>query len=276
MIKAALIGNPISHSLSPKLHGFLLEKYAVKGSYQAIEIKPENLEKDIDLLLLDPDFKGFNITIPYKEKAFEILKKKGCEFHGDTILTHSINTVYKENDKLHATSSDGFGFIKNLEFFTNPEFLDKKNKSTIIFGAGGASKSIIPALIKANFDEILIVNRDQEKAQKLANQYPQVKICQEINKKVDLIINTTSLGMKNQKELILNFKNIDPTTYIYDIVYNPLITRLLQDAKKNGNPIITGIGMLIFQAFLGFEKWFNTKPEITKQEFEELSKILTN
>jgi shikimate dehydrogenase len=274
MIKAAVIGNPISHSLSPKLHGFLLEKYNIKASYEAIEIKPENLEKDINILLSDPNFKGFNITIPYKEKAYEILKKQNCIFHKDTFFTNSINTVYKENGNLYAASSDGFGFIKNLEFFTNSEFLNKKNKSAIIFGAGGAAKSIIPALIQENFDQIFIINRNQEKIKQLAFQYPQVEISQKTNENVDLIINTTSLGMKNQEELILDFKNIDQKTYIYDIVYNPLITRLLSDANKNGNKIITGIGMLIFQAFLGFEKWFGIKPELTQEEFEELSKIL--
>lgn len=283
IIKSAVIGDPISHSLSPFLHQYLLNKYKIHGSYQAIEIKSQNLEEQINKMLFKENFAGFNITIPHKEKIFEIALKQNFKITKTVQIIKSANTIYKENNEIIVDNSDYFGFYKNLEFATNINF--NKNKALII-GAGGASRAILYSLLKNNFKEIHITNRDIEKADQLKKEFittknQEIKIIKDLNSindnDFDLIVNTTSLGMKNQPKLEIDLQKItNKNTIIYDIVYNPLITDFLKQAQNLNLKTITGIGMLIFQAFLGFEKWFKIKPELSNEEFEELTKILIN
>ncbi len=296
MIKAGVIGDPISHSLSPKLHGFLLEKYGIKGSYEAIQVSPENLEQDFDRLIKQ-GFKGFNVTIPHKEKVFELATKRGYKISNIARAVKAVNTIYlDENNIINATNSDVFGFYKNLQTFSDNFSLLKSPKTAIILGAGGAANAIIYNLISnCHFEKIYIINRSQEKAENLKNYYYDYfiksglagdsaipfnkieitkEITQEIGAQASLLVNTTSLGMKNQPELNLDLSHLNKTAIVYDIVYNPLITNLLKTAQTRGNPTITGIGMLIYQAFEGFEKWFGVKPELTQDEFSQLAKIL--
>lgn len=282
MLQAAVIGNPISHSLSPKLHGFLLDKYKISGSYDAIEVKPEDLKESFTKLLFDQNFQGFNVTIPHKESVFKICEENNYIIKDSALLTKSVNTIYKEDEKIVAESSDGFGFVKNLEFNCSKDYIIKKDKKAIIFGAGGAAKSIIPALFDIGFSEFTIINRSQQNARILAEQFYEIGakfiICDEIDEKsaknIDLVTNSTSLGMKNQPEIELNMDFFDKNTVFYDIVYNPLMTKFLKNAKNNGNITISGLGMLIFQAFLGFEKWFKIKPELSKSDYQELENHL--
>lgn len=279
MIKSAVIGDPISHSLSPFLHEFFLKKYNINGSYEKIKVESKNLEKSLDNLLFEQNYAGLNVTIPHKEEIFKIFKNRNYQINENALLTNSINTIYKEDNKIVGDSSDGFGFVKNLEFFCDKTFINKQNKSVVIFGAGGAARSIIPSLNKIGFTDFYIKNRSKKRATELQNLFPNYNInlienISEIKNNVDILINTTSLGMKNQPPLIFDINEIAKTTIICDIVYNPLLTDLLKNAKKNNFKIITGIGMLIFQAMLGFEKWFEVKPELNKDEFQQLSQDL--
>lgn len=298
MIKAGVIGYPISHSLSPKLHGYLLQKYNIKGSYEAIEVKPENLKQEFDRLL-EEGYAGFNITIPHKEKVFELAQKRGYKITSIANAVKAANTIYIDDTKsIVATNSDTFGFYENLRKGSNNFKLlnSSASKSAIILGAGGAANAIVYNLIaNCQFEKIYILNRTKEKALKLANYYENYfiknklsgdelipfnhieaieEITFEIAAKTSLLVNTTSLGMKNQPELNINLAHLNKSAIVYDIVYNPLFTSLLKTAQSRGNPIVTGIGMLIYQAFEGFEKWFGIKPELSSEEFAELTKIL--
>ncbi len=277
-LKAGVIGDPISHSLSPKLHNYFLEKYNINGKYNAIHVKPENLEQDFDNLLEQQNFEGFNITLPHKEKVFEICKKRGYSLTDSARSCEAVNTVYKFGDQICGSNSDSYGFEMNLRLFL-PE--KKAIKTALILGAGGAARSAIFSLLNNfNCQKIYIINRSPERAQNIIKMdEKKLFLAQNINETIgselDLIVNTTSLGMKNQPELKIDLTNLNKSAIVYDIVYNPLMTNLLQDAKSRGNPIATGIGMLIFQALEGFEKWFKLKPELTKNDFEKLIKNLT-
>ncbi|OFW80470.1 MAG: shikimate dehydrogenase [Alphaproteobacteria bacterium RIFCSPLOWO2_01_FULL_40_26] len=278
MIKAAVIGDPISHSLSPKIHNFFLKKYAIDGSYEAIRVTKNDLQKEVKSLV-DQGFAGFNVTLPHKEEIFKI-----CHHKSKTAkLTGAVNTVIITADKkLFGHNSDAEGFLNNLKNCA-PEF-DLKNKNAFIIGAGGATRAIVYALIKSGVKKIFITNRNKNRADELIKNFTNFateKKCemQFFNAKnfeknlisCDLLINSTSLGMIGQEPLLLDLKNLNSSTIVYDIVYKPLMTDLLKSAQKRKNKIITGIGMLVEQALIGFESWFKQKPEYD----EELEKLLT-
>ncbi len=271
-IKAAVIGDPISHSLSPKIHNFLLEKYQIDGVYLALQINKDDLSNSIESLV-KMGFAGFNVTIPHKEEIFKI-----CDFKSKTAtLTGAVNTVIiTEDKKLFGHNSDAEGFLNNLKN-CHPNF-DLKNKTAFVIGAGGASRAIIYALIKSGVKKIFITNRNENRALELIksfNEYAAKKSCkieilsakvfEESLNECDILINSTSLGMQWQEALQIDLKNLQKSAIVYDIVYKPLMTDLLQTAEKNGNKIVTGIGMLTHQALIGFEAWFKKKPEIDKE-----------
>lgn len=280
LIQAAVIGDPISHSSSPKIHNFLLEKHHILGNYQAIKIEKSNLYQGVSELV-NQGFAGFNVTIPHKEEIFRI-----CDFTSRTaLLTKAVNTVVVTADKkLFGHNSDAEGFINNLKF-SQPNFV-LKNKTAFVIGAGGAARAIIYSLINAEFKKIVITNRSSEKAKKIIEDFSEFssqkkchllfqkheQFCENLNE-CDLLINSTSLGMTGiefDKSQEIDLKNLNTDAIVYDIVYKPLMTKLLNDAKQRGNKIVTGLGMLVFQALIGFELWFKEKP---KEEF--VQEILT-
>ncbi len=278
MIKAAVIGDPISHSLSPKIHGFFLEKYKIDGTYEAIRIEKNNLRADVQKLVVQ-GFAGFNVTIPHKEEIFKL-----CDYKSKSAqLTGAVNTVIITKDgKFFGHNSDADGFLNNLKN-SQPDFV-LKNKIAFVIGAGGAARAIVYGLIKSGVKKILITNRSFGRAEKLITNFTnfsaknscEIKFLnlENFSKQLgdcDLLVNSTALGMVGQEKLELDLKNLNKAAIVYDIVYKPLITDLLALAQKRGNKITSGIGMLIQQALIGFEAWFGKKPEVDS----ELEKILT-
>ncbi|MBU6339265.1 MAG: shikimate dehydrogenase [Rickettsiales bacterium] len=272
-IKAAVIGDPISHSLSPKIHNFLLEKHNIDGIYIAIEIKKENLASNV-ASLVEMGFAGFNVTIPHKEEIFKI-----CDFKSKTAsLTGAVNTVIITPDKkLFGHNSDAEGFLNNLKNHY-PDF-DLKNKTAFVIGAGGAARALVYALIKEKTKNIFITNRNEKRALELIKNFEnfskentcKIEFLSAENfeknlDKCDLLTNSTSLGMQGQEALQIDITNLNKSAIVYDIVYKPLKTELLQKAELQGNKTVTGIGMLIHQALIGFEAWFKEKPDITGLE----------
>lgn len=278
-IKSAVIGYPIGHSLSPKIHQFFLNKYNIDGSYEKLEIPTPNFNEDIQTLIAK-GYKGFNVTIPHKEAIF-----KQCHYLSKSaFLTKAVNTIVITSDqKLFGHNSDADGFIDNLKYNINN--LEFNHKNAFIIGAGGAARAIIYGLIKSGVKNIFITNRSSQRAQNIIADFAQYSkdnnsTISFLDKKefelrldeCDLLVNSTSLGMESQDELELNINNLKKTSIVYDIVYKPLITKLLQNAQDNGHQIVTGIGMLVFQALIGFELWFGTKPE--EEDINELFKTL--
>jgi shikimate dehydrogenase len=268
-LKAAVIGDPISHSLSPKIHNSLLKKYGIDGSYEAILVKKGELKSAIDEMKKN-GFAGFNVTIPHKEEVFKI-----CDYKSKTAeLTGAVNTVvFTEDQKLFGHNSDVDGFLNNLKN-SNPDF-DLNGKNAFVIGAGGAARAIVYGLIKSGAKKIFITNRTQDRAAELIKNFANFsaeknctiefldeKTFAETLDKCDFLTNSTSLGMDGQEPLKLDLKKLKKEAMVYDIVYKPLMTELLKSAQARKNKITTGIGMLVFQALIGFELWFKVKPEI--------------
>ena len=289
--KACVIGSPIKHSLSPVIHNYWLKKYDIEGSYEAVEVSPENL-KDFLLNLPESDYLGCNITVPHKEKAWEIISNSEIFEDSDSVASQvakfmkAINTVtINENGRLVVTNTDFLGFARNLIEHA-PEF-DYNNSICLIIGAGGAARAVAFALASMNVSHMVITNRTIEKSFEIKDlitekfEFPEDKFDVvewknriDLVKHCNLIVNTTSLGMVGKDELDLSLENLQDNSLVTDIVYNPLETKLLKSAADKGAKAIDGLGMLLHQAAPGFEAWFDKAPEVDKNLREEVLKRL--
>lgn len=263
MQKALVIGWPIQHSRSPLIHSYWLDKYGIAGSYEKRAVSKEELP-DFLQTLATTGFRGCNVTIPHKEQVFKIVSV----IDPITKEIGAVNTVYVEKNQLFGLNTDGYGFLSNLKESAN---WNSNGKICAIIGAGGAARGIIAALKSDGIKSIFLFNRTIGKAEKLAKEFGPVvraKSMEELEEflnKTDLLVNTTSLGMSGQSSLNISLKNLPPASCVADIVYDPLETKLLQQAKENGNQVVDGLGMLLHQAVPGFEKWFGKRPEVTAE-----------
>ena len=264
MKKSCVIGWPIEHSRSPLIHQYWLKKYGIDGDYQKLAVKPENLFHFIHSLQ-KTGYVGCNVTIPHKEKVLEIVNVQDLL----TISIGAVNTVYIENNKLYGLNTDGYGFISNLK--TGYQDIQFENMNCVLIGAGGACRAIIAALLAEKVARITLVNRTIKKSEVLANHfgkqvyYAPLEDLNQIISTADLLVNTTSLGMSGQPPLKIDLEKLPQKCVVTDIVYAPLETDLLRQAKLRGNPVVDGLGMLLHQAAPGFEKWFGVFPEVTRQ-----------
>ena len=262
---AGVIGNPISHSKSPKLHNYWLNKYNIDGYYIPIAVQPDKLKATIDSLVM-LGFRGINVTMPYKSLVLTF---------ADTITDRAsvigaANTLYfNTSGKVTADNTDGHGFIKNLyHHFENwrPEAGD-----AVVFGAGGAAKAIVYALLAEGVPKVKILNRTKVKAELVAEHFGnKVEVFDwysyaEALEGALTIVNTTSLGMVNQPQFRPSFETVSSNALVTDLVYNPLETEFLRMAKQSGCHTVDGLGMLLFQAELGFSNWFTLKPDINTE-----------
>jgi shikimate dehydrogenase len=264
MKKACVIGFPIAHSRSPLIHNHWLKIYGLQGLYEQREVRPDDLAHFLGNLAAE-GYVGCNVTIPHKEAALSIISAV------DDIVrrTGSLNTVYYDGGILKATSTDGEGFYQNL-LATVPN-TSLAGKKVLMIGAGGTSKAVAERLLRADVAEIKILNRTLARAEELCAAFgPRLRVIADDHfgaesKDVALLVNTTSQGMKGQKELNLDLSDLQPDAIVADIVYVPLQTKLLAQAEARGLRTVGGLGMLLQQAVLGFEKWFGLRPEVTPE-----------
>ena len=257
--KFAVIGSPIKHSLSPKIHQIFASKLGIEISYQALPIEPEEFEASVEKLF-DEGYDGLNVTLPLKELAYRYADKQTQESE----MCKSVNTLWKEGSSIMADSTDGRGLLKDLD----DKRVDVLDKEIVILGAGGSAKAIIPSILKASPKRITICNRTLSKAEMLAKEYVSLKIpidiiamTSESDLRPDLVINTTSAGVLNQGlEISNNLFTAD--TCVYDLSYSRMETPFLQMAKKFGvKRSYDGLGMLVNQAALSFAIWTKLVPE---------------
>ncbi len=261
MNKYFVIGNPIDHSLSPKLHNYWLKENNINAIYDKKKINEKDLEKII-LEVKKKKIKGINVTVPFKKAVIPYLDKLSLEAK----QTQSVNTIILSDDKLVGHNTDIAGFtkaIKNLNF-------NIKDKKIFILGAGGVVPSIIFALNKMNASEITISNRTRQKADHLKSQFKFLNVVDWGNlPKFDVIINATSLGLNNET-INLNFSNIGNNKLFYDIIYNPGETSFLKEGKKLGNRSENGKLMFVYQALEAFKLWHSVEPNINKNTLKLL------
>ena len=262
-IKAGVMGWPISHSLSPRLHGFWLKQYGINGTYELIAVEPKNFDQKLRTLL-EVGFAGVNVTVPHKEAAVRAVDE--VDDHASRI--GAINTiVFDKKGRMLGRNTDGFGFIENLKARSSD--WNPQSGPVVVLGAGGACRAIVAALVDAGVPEIRLVNRTKSRTLEVARDiggnisailWEQREAALEDSA---LLVNTTVLGMVGKPSLKLSLEKLPRNTLVTDIVYAPMETILLKDAKARGNPVVDGLGMLLHQARPGFEAWFGHKPEVT-------------
>ena len=264
LLRAGVVGHPVKHSRSPIIHGYWLEQFGINGRYDRYDVKPEDFSHFVKTLS-EQGLQGVNVTIPHKEAAFLALD----EATDRARRLKAANTLWFENGKLWGDNTDSIGFLANLDQ-GHPGW-DINAKSALILGAGGAARAIIAGLQERNIEKITIVNRTRERAEELALMSGgQVAVAEWSKLSVqlesaDLVVNTTSLGMSGQPDLDLSLDPLGKNALVTDIVYVPLETNLLKQARLRGNPVVDGLGMLLHQAVPGFEHWFGKRPVVTDE-----------
>ena len=262
LLRAGVVGHPVKHSRSPIIHGYWLEQFGINGRYDRYDVKPEDFSHFVKTLS-EQGLQGVNVTIPHKEAAFLALD----EATDRARRLKAANTLWFENGKLWGDNTDSIGFLANLDQ-GHPGW-DINAKSALILGAGGAARAIIAGLQERNIEKITIVNRTRERAEELALMSGGQVAVAEWSKlsfqleSADLVVNTTSLGMSGQPDLDLSLDPLGKNALVTDIVYVPLETNLLKQARLRGNPVVDGLGMLLHQAVPGFEHWFGNRPVVT-------------
>ena len=257
-----VIGNPIEHSLSPKLHNYWIKKHNINAIYEKKKLNDKEL-KNFFINLKEKKIDGVNVTVPFKKKVIPFLNKLTKESE----ITQSVNTIYFQDDIIIGHNTDVSGFelgIKNFNY-------DIKNKSVFILGAGGVVSSLIFSLKKLKVSKIIISNRTKEKAHNLKKLFKEVIVVDwgEIPD-FDMIINATSLGLKKNDLLDLDFSKIGKNKFFYDVIYNPKQTNFLKTGSELGNKTENGKLMFIYQASAAFKIWHKIEPKID----EEVIKLL--
>lgn len=261
---AGVIGSPIAHSKSPRLHRHWLNTYGIPGYYIPMDVAGENLEQVIRTLP-KMGFVGVNVTIPHKEAVLAIAD----QITDRATLMGAANTlIFRSDGKIHADNTDGYGFMENLRRGA-PDW-DPASGPAVILGAGGAARAVIAALSDAGVPQIILTNRTRVRADKLKEDFGQrVRVVDWVQagnviEEARLVVNTTSLGMVGKPEMRVPLDGLRADAVVTDLVYTPLKTRLLQAAEEAGCTTVDGLGMLLYQAVPGFERWFGTRPEVDK------------
>jgi shikimate dehydrogenase len=262
--RACVVGWPVAHSRSPLIHGYWLKHYGVEGSYGREAVAPENLPSFIGRLA-QLGYVGCNVTLPHKEAVFDLVEVQDKT----TKRIGAVNTVYAEGGRTLGFNSDAYGFVAHIRAVL-PEWRTAGAR-VLILGAGGAARAIVAGLLGEGVDHIAIANRTEARADDLARHFGdrvtalawpaiprQLPAC-------SLLVNTTSLGMAGQPPLGIDLEGLPRDATVADIVYVPLETELLRQARQRGHPVVDGLGMLLHQAVPGFEVWFGVRPEVTPE-----------
>tara|TARA_B100000282_G_C31718469_1_gene484720 strand:+ start:189 stop:986 length:798 start_codon:yes stop_codon:yes gene_type:complete len=251
-----VIGNPIEHSISPKLHNYWFKETKIDAIYQKQQLDENQLNEFINRIR-EKKLDGANITLPFKEKIIKFVDKLTDEAKE----ANSVNTIYLSNNSVVGHNTDIAGFYLSL----NKSNLNFPNTKALIFGSGGVTPSIIIGLRKFGVKNIFISNRTVEKAIKLKERFKFLEVI-EWGKSVksNLVINTTSLGLKSSDNIELDYSSFDPESFFYDVIYKPTETNFLLNAKKRGHKTQNGLLMFLYQASEAFKKWHKIEPKIDK------------
>jgi shikimate dehydrogenase len=258
--RACVIGWPISHSLSPAIHGYWLKQHGLDGEYLRVPVAPEEFEAFLTGLSAN-GFCGANVTVPHKIEAYRLCEQRD----GAAQAIGAVNTVWLDAGKLCGSNSDAYGFAANLD--REAPGWDRRGPAVVI-GAGGAARAIVFTLLQRGFQDIRIVNRSLARGSELAAFFPPSRAFAFKNMDralggAQLLVNCSVLGMTGAPPLDADLGPVARDATVCDIVYHPLETGLLRQARERGLVAVDGLGMLLHQAVPGFEKWFGLRPEVT-------------
>ncbi|MCY4258647.1 MAG: shikimate dehydrogenase [Rhodobacteraceae bacterium] len=259
---AGVIGNPVGHSRSPKIHNHWLHQHGLSGSYIAMEISAEDFPQVIKTLP-KMGFRGVNVTIPFKELVLQHV-----DIVSDTaaIIGAANTVIYRKNGTSYADNTDSAGFINNIRDMA-PDWHPDRGPALVI-GAGGAARAVIQSLLWEGVATVFVTNRTRQRAEMLATDFGnRVKLINfseltGILPTMMMVVNTTSMGMHGMPDLMIPFDRLNPRAVVSDIVYTPRETHFLRKAHKQGCEVVDGLGMLLHQAARSFDYWFDVKPEI--------------
>jgi shikimate dehydrogenase len=270
MRRACVVGWPIEHSRSPAIHGYWLNRYGIDGSYTKEAVQPGRLEGFLRLLATN-GYRGCNVTIPYKEEALHLVD----EADATAAAIGAANTLWLENGRLYATNTDAYGYMTYLAACV-PGW-QRRDAPVVILGAGGAARAIVHGFLESGVGEIRLMNRTRDRADAVARDFGRrVKVRDwsersAASRDAAVLVNTTAVGLKGDGSLGIDFAGFHPECVVSDIVYVPLETALIRDARRNGLRTVDGLGMLLHQAVPGFEKWFGVRPEVTPELYERIA-----
>jgi len=258
----AVLGSPVSHSKSPLLHGYWLNRYGIKGYYIPVDVASSDLNQVLRTLP-KMGFVGANITIPHKESILSFAD----QISDRASLIGAANTLsFMEGGKIYADNTDGAGFMENIR--QNAPNWNPKEGPAMVLGAGGAARAVVASLLESGAPEVWITNRTKVRAEQFVIAFgARLKTFDWVNASrvlgdVNILINSTSLGMVGKPELNINLNRLNTKALVTDLVYTPLETPLLKTARDKGCETVDGLGMLIHQGVAGFARWFGAKPEV--------------
>jgi shikimate dehydrogenase len=263
--RACVIGWPVEHSRSPLIHNYWLKLYGIPGAYEKVAVKPEELAAFLGSLF-ERGFTGCNVTLPHKEAALKLAQVVDQSARA----VGAANTLWLDYEaELHASNTDAFGFMANLA--EQAPAWNARRRPVLVLGAGGAARAIVHGLLEGGVAKIFLANRSRERADALARDFDRrVEVVAWSDRDAalagcGLLVNATSLGMTGKPPLELDLAALPADAAVVDIVYSPRETRLLAAARARGNPTVDGLGMLLYQAVPGFERWFGFRPEVTDE-----------
>ena len=259
---AGILGWPVGHSKSPRLHGYWLEQHGIDGAYVPLPVRPEAFARAVRALG-DLGFRGASVTVPHKVAALEACDSldPAAERIG------AVNTVIFDEGRIEGRNTDAPGFIESLR--QGAPAWSASDGPAVVLGAGGAARAVVFALLEAGVGELCLLNRTAARAEALARDFgPALRVepwedRAEALAGAGLLVNTTSLGMTGQAELDLALDRLPERAVVTDIVYAPLETALLRRAKARGHATVDGLGMLLHQGRPAFEAWFGIDPAVT-------------
>jgi shikimate dehydrogenase len=264
MKKFLVIGNPIEHSLSPTLHNYWIKNNGIDAIYEKQKLNESELEQIIENIKKEK-INGVNVTVPFKKTIIPFLDELSIEAK----KTQSVNTIYLKNNKVIGHNTDIIGFETSIV----KSKYNISNKEVLILGAGGVVPSIILALNKMQTIKIKVSNRTKEKAERLKENFKNIELIEwgEVPR-FDMIINATSIGLKEEDNIKLDFSLISGNKFFYDVIYNPSETNFLKVGKKLGNKTLNGKLMFIYQGLAAFNIWHGLNPDVDENVIKLLDK----
>jgi shikimate dehydrogenase len=260
--KACIIGHPVAHSRSPIIHTYWLNQLGIDGAYERADVAPGELPAFLQSLA-ERGYVGANVTVPHKEEAF----RRAEVVHPSAERLRAANTLWLEDRRLHAANTDVVGFLANLD--AQAPGWDAQLGEAVVLGAGGGSRAVVYGLLERGAEAVHVVNRGRARADELAAFFgPRVhahgfESLRPLLGRARILVNATSLGMNGKPPLDVDLAGLAPGAVVADLVYVPLETPLLAEARARGHRAVDGLGMLLHQAVPGFQRWFGVRPEVT-------------
>jgi shikimate dehydrogenase len=264
MLRACIIGHPVAHSRSPLIHNYWLSIHGIQGEYVREDVSPAKIEAFLKTFP-QSGYIGGNVTVPHKEIAFAAATKR------DSVAEAlgAVNTLWQESGKLFGANTDVYGFLAHLD--ESAPHWTARTKTALVLGAGGSARAAIYGLLERSVKNILVANRTQARAEQLAAHFRKriasiaIRDIPSHLAEADLLVNTTTLGMRDEPPLEIDLAALKQGAIVYDFVYAPLETPLLAGARVRGHPAVDGLGMLLHQAVPAFERWFGVRPKVTPE-----------